>query len=298
VYNLTGLEDLLKKGYRSVTEGKFNDALSRFNAILHIIPLLVVDTRREVDDVKELLGIAKCAICLRLLMLMTTVTAAMAHCSSENGQLESHCQPCTCTSTKPLLCCQTRALGILGSNGSAFLCREYNIALRTELARKQTGADNVNRAAELAAYFTHAKLQPMHQVSVCSRSRIASCSSSTCEDVSLLDPVSMAGMGINMGAMLLPLQALSLRNAMSMFYKIKNFKTCSTFCRRLLELNPSAQVWTNDHHGLQILCTQLYILLHAAGMSANPAVLLYCRQLRRRGRCLRHARRRRRILCS
>jgi coatomer subunit alpha len=63
VYNLTGLEELLKKGYRSVTEGKFNDALSRFNAILHIIPLLVVDTRREVDDVKELLGIAKCASC-------------------------------------------------------------------------------------------------------------------------------------------------------------------------------------------------------------------------------------------
>ena len=61
MYNLAGLEDMLKKGYRSVTEGKFNDALSRFNAILHIIPLLVVETRREVDDVKELLGIAKCA---------------------------------------------------------------------------------------------------------------------------------------------------------------------------------------------------------------------------------------------
>jgi Coatomer (COPI) alpha subunit C-terminus len=44
-------------------------------------------------------------------------------------------------------------------------CREYNIAMRTELARKQAGADNVNRGAELAAYFTHAKLQPMHQVS-------------------------------------------------------------------------------------------------------------------------------------
>ena len=36
--------------------------------------------------------------------------------------------------------------------------------MRTELARKQTGADSVNRGAELAAYFTHAKLQPMHQV--------------------------------------------------------------------------------------------------------------------------------------
>lgn len=62
VYNLSGLEEMLKKAYRSVTEGKFNDALSRFNALLHIIPLLVVDTRREVDDVKELLCIAKCVL--------------------------------------------------------------------------------------------------------------------------------------------------------------------------------------------------------------------------------------------
>lgn len=39
--------------------------------------------------------------------------------------------------------------------------REYNIALRTELARKEI-KDDANRAAELAAYMTHAKLSPVH----------------------------------------------------------------------------------------------------------------------------------------
>jgi coatomer protein complex subunit alpha (xenin) len=135
VYSLVGLEEGLKKAYRSVTEGKFGDALSRFNGLLHLIPLLVVDTRKEVDDVKELLSIAK----------------------------------------------------------------EYNIALRIELKRKELGASDAARAAELAAYFTHAKLQPVHQ-------------------------------------------ALSLRSAMSIFFKLKNHATCATFCRRLLELNPGQKM--------------------------------------------------------
>ena len=43
------------------------------------------------------------------------------------------------------------------------LCREYNIAIRTELARKEEKDDPV-RAAELAAYLTHVKLQPKHQM--------------------------------------------------------------------------------------------------------------------------------------
>ena len=77
-------------------------------------------------------------------------------------------------------------------------CREYNVAMRLELARKEI-KDDPNRVAELAAYFTHAKLQPVHQ-------------------------------------------ALSLRSAMFIFFKLKNFATTATFCRRLLELNPSAKV--------------------------------------------------------
>ena len=71
--------------------------------------------------------------------------------------------------------------------------REYNIAIRTELARKEV-RDNPARSAELAAYFTHAKLHPRDR-------------------------------------------ALGLNSAMGIFWKAKNFATCATFARRLLELN-------------------------------------------------------------
>ena len=37
-------------------------------------------------------------------------------------------------------------------------------------------------------------------------------------------------------------QALTLRSAMNIFFKMKNFATCAMFCRRLLELNPGAKV--------------------------------------------------------
>jgi Coatomer (COPI) alpha subunit C-terminus len=75
--------------------------------------------------------------------------------------------------------------------------REYNIGLRCELERKSS--TEPNRQAELAAYFTHAKLQPGHLV-------------------------------------------LSLRSAMILFYKLKNFATAATFCRRLLEMNAPQKV--------------------------------------------------------
>lgn len=47
------------------------------------------------------------------------------------------------------------------------IAREYNVGLRCELARKAVAADAespdaIKRNAELAAYFTHAKLQPAH----------------------------------------------------------------------------------------------------------------------------------------
>lgn len=134
-FTLTTLEEELKKAYRSVTEGKFGDALTRFTSILLMVPLMVVDSRKEVDDVKELLSIAK----------------------------------------------------------------EYVIALKIELKRKDLGTSDPNKAAELAAYFTHAKLQPVHQ-------------------------------------------ALSLRSAMTIFFKMKNLATCAIFCQRLLELNPGQKM--------------------------------------------------------
>jgi len=36
--------------------------------------------------------------------------------------------------------------------------------------------------------------------------------------------------------------ALSLRSAMTIFFKLKNLATCAHFCRRLLELNPGQKV--------------------------------------------------------
>lgn len=48
---------------------------------------------------------------------------------------------------------------------------------------------DISRSAELAAYFTHCQLQPVHT-------------------------------------------ALSVRSAMTISFKLKNYATCATFCRR------------------------------------------------------------------
>ena len=49
--------------YRSMTDGKFSEALRQVNALLAIIPLTVVATRHEVDELKELISIARSAFC-------------------------------------------------------------------------------------------------------------------------------------------------------------------------------------------------------------------------------------------
>ncbi|KAL8523966.1 hypothetical protein ACS0TY_013793 [Phlomoides rotata] len=59
VYNFSQLDEKVKAGYKATTSGKFSEALRHFLAILHTIPLIVVETRREVDEVKELIMIAK-----------------------------------------------------------------------------------------------------------------------------------------------------------------------------------------------------------------------------------------------
>ncbi|CAI8616908.1 unnamed protein product [Vicia faba] len=58
-YKLSQLDEKLKAGYKSTTAGKFTEALRTFVNILHTIPLIVVESRREVDDVKELIIIVK-----------------------------------------------------------------------------------------------------------------------------------------------------------------------------------------------------------------------------------------------
>ncbi|XP_057816262.2 coatomer subunit alpha-1 [Cryptomeria japonica] len=59
VVRLSLLEDKIKLAYKATTEGKFTEALRLFLTILHTVPVVVVDSRKEVDDVKELIGIAK-----------------------------------------------------------------------------------------------------------------------------------------------------------------------------------------------------------------------------------------------
>ncbi|KAJ8767168.1 hypothetical protein K2173_013565 [Erythroxylum novogranatense] len=59
VFNFTQLDEKVRAGYKATTSGKFSEALRIFLSILHTIPLIVVESRREVDDVKELLIIAK-----------------------------------------------------------------------------------------------------------------------------------------------------------------------------------------------------------------------------------------------
>ncbi|GLJ14129.1 hypothetical protein SUGI_0226700 [Cryptomeria japonica] len=97
VYSLSVVEEKRRVAYRAMTEGKFCEALRLFVNILHIIPIIVVDTRKEVDDVKKLIGIAK----------------------------------------------------------------EYVLGLRMEIKRKEI-KDDALRQQELAAYFTHCKLQIVH----------------------------------------------------------------------------------------------------------------------------------------
>lgn len=59
MFNLNDLGERLKKMYDLVKDGKFSDALKAVNVILHIIPLTSVETRREVDELKELIEIAR-----------------------------------------------------------------------------------------------------------------------------------------------------------------------------------------------------------------------------------------------
>ncbi len=60
-YSLDGVSDSLKKAYKLFTDGKFSNALQAFNQMLWTIPLVVVTSRKEVDEVKELLTICRSA---------------------------------------------------------------------------------------------------------------------------------------------------------------------------------------------------------------------------------------------
>ncbi|GBP06275.1 Coatomer subunit alpha; Proxenin [Eumeta japonica] len=82
------------------------------------------------------------------------------------------------------------------------ICKEYLLGLQMETARKgmpKNTLEEQKRTCEMAAYFTHCKLQPVHQI-------------------------------------------LTLRTALNMFFKLKNYRTAASFARRLLELGPRPEV--------------------------------------------------------
>ncbi|RUS90316.1 hypothetical protein EGW08_001914 [Elysia chlorotica] len=82
------------------------------------------------------------------------------------------------------------------------ICREYIVGLTMENTRKELPKSNLDeqkRVCEMAAYFTHCSLQPIHLI-------------------------------------------LTLRTALNLFFKLKNYKTAASFARRLLELGPKPDI--------------------------------------------------------
>ncbi|KAH9626542.1 hypothetical protein KSS87_005522 [Heliosperma pusillum] len=59
VFGFSHLEEKLRAAYKLTNDGKLSEALRTFVNILHSIPLIVVESRREVDEVKELIIIVK-----------------------------------------------------------------------------------------------------------------------------------------------------------------------------------------------------------------------------------------------
>ncbi|XP_074099177.1 coatomer subunit alpha [Cotesia typhae] len=101
----------------------------------------------------------------------------------------------------PLLVVDTRQ-DIAEAQQLIQICREYILGLKMESERKNAPKVTLaeqKRVCEMAAYFTHCNLQPVHQI-------------------------------------------LTLRTAVNLFFKLKNYKTTASFARRLLELGPRAEV--------------------------------------------------------
>ena len=105
------------------------------------------------------------------------------------------------------------------------ICREYIVGLSMEAARKDLPKESLEdqkRSCEMAAYFTHSELQPIHQI-------------------------------------------LTLRTALNLSFKMKNFRTAASFARRLLELGPKPEVAQQTRKILQVGNSQvlnwLYIII-------------------------------------
>lgn len=111
----------------------------------------------------------------------------------------------------PLLVVDTRQ-DIAEAQQLIEICREYILGLKMETDRKNSPKGTLaeqKRVCEMAAYFTHCNLQPVHQI-------------------------------------------LTLRTAVNMFFKLKNYKTTASFARKLLELGPRAEIAQQVRKILQV----------------------------------------------
>jgi len=100
---------------------------------------------------------------------------------------------------------------------------DINLGLKMETARKElpkATLEDQKRLCEMAAYFTHCSLQPVHQI-------------------------------------------LTLRTALNLFFKLKNYKMAASFARRLLEQGPRPEVAQQARKILQVmyrtLCPVLFV---------------------------------------
>jgi hypothetical protein len=126
---LARLVEQLQAAYRLVTAGKFADAIAAFRALLYAALLCVVSTKSDSSEVRPPLPRDK----------------------NKPG--------CQCALTYLCTHAHTQIAQMVG------ICREYLLGLTLEVARKATAkedAASLARAAELAAYFTHCNLQPVH----------------------------------------------------------------------------------------------------------------------------------------
>jgi hypothetical protein len=92
------------------------------------------------------------------------------------------------------------------------------VGLKMETARKEfpkATLEDQKRLCEMAAYFTHCNLQPVHQI-------------------------------------------LTLRTALNLFFKLKNYKTAASFAQRLLEQGPRQEVAQQARKILQVGQLMLY----------------------------------------
>jgi len=85
-------ENALKPGYKATTNGKFNDALQLFTNVLHSLLFVVVDSKKEANEVREVLGIAReYATGLRMELTRREMAASPAAADSVVRQTELAC---------------------------------------------------------------------------------------------------------------------------------------------------------------------------------------------------------------